>query len=205
MAKKFYAVKKGKVVGIFESWAECKDSIDGYGGAQFKGFMTREEAQAYLDGAEIVTKMPERDGAVVAYVDGSYKVDTKQFSYGAVIFFNGEEIEMCHAYDEPEYAEMRNVAGEIVGAGKVMQYCIAKGIEKLDLYHDYEGIAKWCTGEWKTTKTVTKRYKEFYNSIKDKLDVRFIKVKGHSGDKYNDRADALAKSALGIGEEQPDE
>ena len=86
-----------------------------------------------------------------------------------------------------------------------MRYCIENGIKKLDLYHDYEGIAKWCTGEWKATKPVTKRYKEFYDSIKNKLDVRFIKVKGHSGDKYNDRADALAKSALGIGEEQSDE
>ena len=201
MAKKFYAVKKGKVVGIFESWTECKDSIDGYGGAEFKGFMTREEAESYLDGTELSEKTSARDGAVVAYVDGSYKVDTKEFSYGAVIFVNGEQIEMSHAYDDPEYAQMRNVAGEIVGAGQVMRYCIKNGIEKLDLYHDYEGIAKWCTGEWKTTKSVTARYREFYDSIKDRLDVRFVKVKGHSGDKYNDRADELAKSALGIGEE----
>ena len=27
---------------------------------------------------------------------------------------------------------------------------------------------------------------------------RFVKVKGHSGDKYNDLADRLAKDALGI-------
>ena len=29
-------------------------------------------------------------------------------------------------------------------------------------------------------------------------DVTFVKVKGHSGDKYNDLADKLAKEALGI-------
>lgn len=197
MAKKFYAVRQGKVTGIFTSWAECKDSIDGYPKAQYKGFMTRDEAEAYMSGDTVVTVEPRPD-AVVAYVDGSYKSDTEEFSYGAVIFINGEEIEMSHAYSEPEYAEMRNVAGEIVGAGKVMEYCIRNGIKKLDLYHDYEGIAKWCTGEWKTTKPVTKRYKAFYDEIKTKLDVRFIKVKGHSGDKNNDRADKLAKSALGI-------
>ena len=197
MAKKFYAVRQGKVTGIFTSWAECKDSIDGYPKAQYKGFMTRTEAEAYMSGDTVVTVEPRPD-AVVAYVDGSYKSDTEEFSYGAVVFINGVEVEMSHAYNEPEYAEMRNVAGEIVGAGKVMQYCIANGIEKLDLYHDYEGIAKWCTGEWKTTKPVTKRYKAFYDEIKTQLDVRFIKVKGHSGDKNNDRADKLAKSALGI-------
>lgn len=198
MAKKFYAVRQGKVTGIFTSWDECKNSIDGYPGAEFKGFMTRTDAESYMNGENVSSAVAPRPDAVVAYVDGSYKADTNEFSYGAVIFVNGEEVEMSHKYNEPEYAEMRNVAGEIVGAGKVMQYCIANGIAKLDLYHDYEGIAKWCTDEWKATKDVTKRYKEFYNSVKTKLDVRFIKVKGHSGDEYNDRADTLAKAALGI-------
>ena len=68
----------------------------------------------------------------------------------------------------------------------------------LDLYYDYEGIEKWCTGEWKTNKRGTIDYKEYYNSVKDVLDVRFIKVKGHSGDKYNDMADSLAKAAAGV-------
>lgn len=198
MAKKFYAVRQGKVTGIFTSWDECKDSIEGYPKAQYKGFMTRAEAESYMNGEEEPKSVEPRPDAVVAYVDGSYKADTQEFSYGAVIFVNDEEIEMCHAYDEPEYAEMRNVAGEIVGAGKVMEYCLKNGIKKLDLYHDYEGIAKWCTGEWKATKTVTQRYREFYNKIKTQLDVRFVKVKGHSGNENNDRADRLAKSALGI-------
>ena len=198
MAKKFYAVRQGKVTGIFTSWVECKDSIDGYPSAEFKSFPTRIEAECYMRNEEVKTTFIPREGAVVAYVDGSYKADTNEFSYGAVIFVNDEEIEMCHAYNEPEYAEMRNVAGEIVGAGKVMEYCLKNGIKKLDLYHDYEGIAKWCTGEWKATKTVTQRYREFYNKIKTQLDVRFVKVKGHSGDENNDRADRLAKSALGI-------
>ena len=200
MAKKFYAVRQGKVTGVFTSWDECKDSVSGYPSAEFKSFPTRIEAECYMRGEEVTTTIIPREDAVVAYVDGSYKADTQEFSYGAVLFVNGEEIEMSHAYSEPEYAEMRNVAGEIVGAGQVMKYCVANGIKKLDLYHDYEGIAKWCKGEWKTTKTVTKRYKEFYDKIKTQLDVRFIKVKGHSGDVNNDRADAIAKAALGIKE-----
>ena len=66
--------------------------------------------------------------------------------------------------------------------------------------YDYEGIAKWCTGEWKTKKEGTAAYKRFYDGIKDRLQVRFVKVKGHSNDEYNDMADMLAKSALGIGD-----
>lgn len=71
-------------------------------------------------------------------------------------------------------------------------------LDNIAIYHDYEGIARWCLGDWKTNKEGTKAYKAFYDGIKDKLHVRFIKVKGHSNDKYNDMADMLAKEALGL-------
>ncbi|MEG1361186.1 MAG: RNase H family protein, partial [Lachnospiraceae bacterium] len=57
---------------------------------------------------------------------------------------------------------------------------------------------KWCQDEWKATKDGTKAYKAFYDSIKDKVAVTFIKVTGHSNNKYNDIADELAKQALGL-------
>lgn len=38
----------------------------------------------------------------------------------------------------------------------------------------------------------------YYDQVKDKLKIQFIKVKGHSGDKYNDMADRLAKKALNL-------
>ncbi len=39
--KKIYAVRKGKLVGIFRSWDECRDSVNGYPGAEYKGFFYR--------------------------------------------------------------------------------------------------------------------------------------------------------------------
>ena len=59
-------------------------------------------------------------------------------------------------------------------------------------------MEKWCTGAWKTNKDGTKAYKAFYQEISKKIKVNFHKVKGHSGDRYNDEADILAKGALGI-------
>lgn len=47
-AKKYYAVKKGKVTGIFQSWEECRNAVEGYSGAQYKGFSTFEEAGGYM-------------------------------------------------------------------------------------------------------------------------------------------------------------
>lgn len=50
MAGKFYAVKKGKVPGIYTSWDACKSMVHGFPGAVYKGFATRAEAEQFLEG-----------------------------------------------------------------------------------------------------------------------------------------------------------
>jgi ribonuclease HI len=93
---------------------------------------------------------------------------------------------------------MRNVAGEIKGAEFVMRYCVENGIDKVRIYYDYEGIAAWAEGRWKTNKEGTIHYKRIFDELSEKLTVEFVKVKSHSGDKYNDMADRLAKDAAGV-------
>ena len=44
------------------------------------------------------------------------------------------------------------------------------------------------------------RLNRIYEEMKQYVQIKFVKVKGHSNDKYNDYADMLAKSALGIGD-----
>jgi ATP-dependent DNA helicase PIF1 len=46
--KKFYAVRKGRRMGIFPSWEACKVHVDHYPRAEFKGFATLAEAQTFL-------------------------------------------------------------------------------------------------------------------------------------------------------------
>lgn len=46
---KYYAVKKGRQLGIYNTWEEAKSSVDGYYGAQHKSFKSLQEAQQYLD------------------------------------------------------------------------------------------------------------------------------------------------------------
>lgn len=218
MAKKYYAVKKGLAPGIYVTWEECKVNVDGYPGAEYKSFKTVEEAKAYLgyapdsepviygqielpiEGAARRPRCSEdcKEGIIPIYVDGSYNVATGEFSYGVVVLTNGEEITFSKKFDNTELATMRNVAGEIKGAEAAMQYAMDHGMRKIAIYHDYEGIAKWCTGEWKTNKDGTKAYKAFYDTAKEQVEISFVKVTGHSGDKYNDMADKLAKEALGI-------
>lgn len=191
---KYYAVKNGRKIGIFESWDECKRQVMGFSGASYKSFSNRLDAENFIKGESEKKEKSE----FYAYVDGSFSKDKLEFSYGAVIFKDGEVLEFSKKFSDPELISMRNVAGEIKGAEFVMRYCIENGISEIDIYYDYMGIEKWCTGEWQANKPGTISYRDYYNSIKNKLAVNFIKVKGHSGDKYNDLADLLAKKALGI-------
>lgn len=204
MAGKYYAVRKGTTPGIFDNWEECRRSVSGYSCAEYKSFKTREEAEAFLKGQSTVFSTDEErkeqteDGYVPIYVDGSYNSVTEEFSYGMVVLLNSREETFHRKFEDKELAPMRNVAGEIKGAEAAMQYAIDNGIEKIAIYHDYEGIAKWCTGAWKANKEGTKAYRAFYEEAVKKVSVRFVKVTGHSGDKYNDMADAQAKEALGL-------
>lgn len=204
MAAKFYAVKKGSLTGIFRTWDECRACVEGYQGAVYKSFSTLEEAGCFMGWISapiknnVVQATVVEGDAVPIYVDGSFHSATGEFSYGMVVLCEGKEETFAKKFDDPELATMHNVAGEIKGAEAAMQYAIDKGISKIAIYHDYEGIAKWCMGAWKTNKEGTKAYKAFYDEACQKVEIQFVKVAGHSGDKYNEMADKLAKEALGI-------
>lgn len=197
MAGKYYVVRNGRKNGIYRTWNECKAQVDGFQCAVYKSFKTEEEAIQFY---EKDNRTPEAgwdtEDVVKAYVDGSFYQG--EFSYGMVILRDGREICFSEKVNDKKLAQMHNVAGEIKGAEAAMQYAVDEGLGKIIIYHDYEGIAKWCLGDWRTNKEGTLEYKKFYDSIKDQVDVKFVKVRGHSDDKYNDMADMLAKSALGI-------
>ena len=192
---KYYAVKNGRKKGIFLTWEDCKEQVDGFDGAEYKSFSSIQDAEAYL-----VDKQEEHlnvEGPI-AYVDGSFKEETNEYSFGVVLLVYGKEYYFKKSFPSDELSSMRNVAGEIKGAGFIILYCLNRGINKLTIYHDYEGISKWYQNEWKANLFGTKKYQQFANEVKDQIYVTFVKVKSHSNDHYNDLADKLAKEALGI-------
>lgn len=48
---KFYAVKEGRVPGVYTTWAECEEQIKGYSGADYKKFNNEEDAKLFAYGA----------------------------------------------------------------------------------------------------------------------------------------------------------
>lgn len=218
--KKYYAIRRGMQNGIFETWDECKKLVTGYSGAEYKSFLTLEEAGAYLGYsqeqiARIIQEMqanpspkPEKPKAVpeefqlnpdeiVAYVDGSYHHGLQKYSFGCVIITpEGEIIEESGSGDNPESLAIRNIAGEMIGAMYAVKWGMVNGYKKIELRYDYAGIEHWVTRKWKAKNDLTIKYADAMNQWKHDINICFQKVTAHSNNYYNDEADRLAKEAL---------
>ena len=203
MGKKVYAVRKGRTTGIFMSWDDCRAQVDGFAGAEYKSFTDPAEAMAYLGLTAEDTKAGS-DGfpeGVRAYVDGSYDNASGRFSCGVVIVETdadgkSETTEFNASFDDAEAAQQRNVAGEIMGSKLAIDKCLADGVKAVEIYHDYEGIGAWADRRWKANNPLTQGYRDYVAEARKNMDIKFVKVKAHAGNKYNELADKLAKKAL---------
>lgn len=212
--KTHYAVRKGKVPGVYLTWEECQKQIIGFPSAEFKGFYSQGDADAYLSGSEeaspsqaethIIT--PESEDHAIAYVDGSFEASVGRYGYGVVLISAPEQIHKVNGWgDDPDKVAARNVTGEIIGATTAMQLAVEGGFRKLTICYDYEGIKKWATGEWRAKQDLTQQYAADAAEYKRSIDIDFIHVAAHTGIKYNEEADALAKQAIAdsVGNEGP--
>jgi viroplasmin and RNaseH domain-containing protein len=204
--KNYYVVKEGSKVGIFTKWTECQASVKGYKGAVFKGFETKAEALEWQNGSEQVpanlkvkddaNDMPDSLGPIdyEVYTDGSYCKG--KYSYGYAFIRDGEVVfESNGVGDDLEAASMRNVAGELAAVQHAVEK--AKTLNaRIRIYHDYSGVSHWVTGDWQAKNKFTQAYVAFMRAHHGLYE--FKKVAGHSGDRFNDYVDRLAKEALGI-------
>lgn len=223
MAKKYYAVKAGKVPGIYTSWADCERQVKGFSGAIYKSFTNKADAESfvsnrgmsleeYMNGQEINSKASPNafktntsnlntskpnfleENHLIAYIDGSYDKHSRTIGAGGIMFFNGEEHRFSFGENNPKYTAFWNVSGELLAAMYVMNYALENNISKCSLYYDYMGIEMWATKRWKRNNALTEEYAVFCDTIFPHVTVYFHKVAAHTGDTYNEIADQLAKS-----------
>lgn len=48
MPNRYYAVAKGRKIGVYNDWASCKDNVTGYSGATYKKFDSLDAAKAFI-------------------------------------------------------------------------------------------------------------------------------------------------------------
>lgn len=205
-SKKIYAVKKGKITGVFETWEECKASVEGYPGAEYKSFTGRTEAEIYLGlRAESgqTADVPE-PGRLLAYVDGSYEDSLKKYAFGCVFLLpDGRVFTQYGNGDNEQSLRHRNVTGEMLGAMYAVMTAIKNGFRGVELRYDYEGIEKWVTGEWKSKTELTQKYAAAMLEWSQSIEIKFTKVAAHTNVKFNELADKTAKLGLTEGNGMP--
>lgn len=130
------------------------------------------------------------------YVDGSFINGAT--GYGAVVLKAGKVVDELSG-PVAEVSDTRQIAGELVAVKEALKWCLEHSVDEVSLYYDYLGIEKWATGRWKTNQPLTVEYAHFMRECP--IRIHWNKVDSHTGNRWNDRADLLAKQ--GAGSNQP--
>jgi ribonuclease HI len=234
--KQYYAVRIGREPGIYLTWEECKAQVDGYAKAQYKGFGSFEEAEAYLgnvktnkpdcdeptgakpfnppgapkkrrgtihseDEAKALKMLETNDGLkhVVIYTDGACLGNPGPGGYGVVLLHGKDREEFSRGFRLTTNNRMEMLAC-IVGLQTLKQPCA------VTLYSDSQYVInsmtkgwarRWKQNKWKRNGENVPNADLWEKMLElcDKHKVRFNWVRGHAGNKENERCDQLARQA----------
>lgn len=148
---------------------------------------------------DVLQELSTVETEALAYVDGSFNLSTGVYGYGGVLLCRDGSIRPLQGHGRDETLRtMRNVAGEIHGSMAAIQAAADAGIASITIFYDYMGIEMWANGQWKTNKEGTRAYKAFIEAIRPRIEIRFQKVAAHTGVRFNELVDQLAKASVGI-------
>jgi len=131
---------------------------------------------------------------VELYTDGAVKNGNIGWGFVAV---KDEQIifESCGMLSGPEeLLAQRNVAGEMKAVLEAVSWADSCGFTEICILYDYVGCYNWPLEFWSAGNEFTQAYAKFMKGKMKKLTIDWKHVKGHSGNKWNDYADMLAKA-----------
>ena len=211
MAKKFYAVKRGRKTGLFTVWAECAAQVKGFQGAVYKGFMTEEEARAWLGGADARTKEPRAaaemaapsapDADYIIHTDGSCLRNPGGAGGWAAVIETTATGTVEESGGDPETTNNRM---ELTAALMALS-AVPEGA-RVALYTDSQYLKNaftkfwlpaWKKRGWKKADGEPVLNQDLWVQLDAAFaarQVQFHWVKGHAGNPRNERCDALARA-----------
>lgn len=212
MAKKFYAVKRGRKTGLFTVWAECAAQVKGFQGAVYKGFMTEEEARAWLGGADARTEQPRAaaemaapsapDADYIIYTDGScLRNPGGAGGWAAVI-----ETAATGAVEEKSGGAPETTNNRMELTAALMALSAVPEGARVALYTDSQYLKNaftkfwlpaWKKRGWKKADGEPVLNQDLWVQLDAAFaarQVQFHWVKGHAGNPRNERCDALARA-----------
>lgn len=130
---------------------------------------------------------------VVIYTDGAYSPLRDQGGVGIVILENGKKIlEYSNHYKRTTNNQME------LGAVIIALRLIKKPHDSITIYTDSQYVIGCATLGWKRKKNV-KLWQEYDNQMDrvSKLcpEIKYLHVKGHNGDEWNEYCDKIAVKA----------
>src|SRR6478736_8027631 len=124
------------------------------------------------------------------YVDGSFLNDKAQWAF--IVIEDDAVTYSERGQLEGEVNSMRQIGGELKGV--IQAVCYARRVQTpAIIYHDYNGISMWVADlfggkAWNTNNEWTTKYRDFI--CKNRKHIHsFVKVKGHTGNKWNEEVD----------------
>lgn len=126
------------------------------------------------------------------YADGACRGN--QFAeniggYGVVLLYGEHRKELKDAFKNVTNNQME-ILSVIEGLKALKQYDIP-----VEIYSDSQYVVNTVNLNWKKNANQD-LWEQLYNYIGKVKDIKFIKVKGHSDNIYNNRADQLANEAM---------
>ena len=214
--KKIYAVAKGRQTGLFTTWAECAKSVNGFVNAKYKGFADTDSARAWL--AENLVNIPanavspkhsvaetkdnDEDAAdFIVYTDGSCLKNPGAGGWATVIIdkATGEITEMSDGEklttnNRMEMSAAINALERTPEGANILLYTDSQYLK--NAFTKY-WLRNWKRNGWKTSAGEAVKNRELWQKL-DKLtaarQIKFRWVKGHAGNKFNERCDELARN-----------
>ena len=203
---KFYAVKKGRQPGIYRSWEECKTMVNGFSGALYKSFLTLKEAEEYLgvDGSNIEVKedigvSSNITSSIIVYTDGACSNNGQRGAKAGIgVYFSDDDPR--NLSEQLPGEKQTNQRAELYAAIRALEVSDPKSSLEIRTDSSYlvKGMTEWLP-KWlslRVSKVSNLDLFQRLSELSQGRQIRWVKVKGHSGEQGNEAADRLAVAGI---------